>query len=144
MDILKILLATIAATSTMTAFSYFMSEAFNNLYKEPVFLDIVMRKLGLKPGEVPRRIAAWALHYFIGLIFVICFEVICKQTDVNVTWLTGLIYGAICGIAGMLGWMIIFRLPENPPKVQFKEYYLQLFFAHIIFGVTVVAVYKLF
>ncbi|HEX9980380.1 MAG TPA: hypothetical protein VGB50_07430 [Flavobacterium sp.] len=144
MDIVEILLATVAGTSLMTGFSYLVSEASRELYKEPLLLNIIMKKLGVELQGAARTIAAWLLHYFIGLLFVLGYELAWKYTALGITWMCALLFGIVSGIAGILGWMVIFRLPENPPQIPFKTYYLQLFFAHIIFAFTVIAVYKLY
>jgi hypothetical protein len=143
MAILRIFVATFAATSLMTGFSYLMSAAFNKLYKEPVLLKKIMSRLGVDLQESTQKAVGWILHYFIGLLLVIAYDLLWTYSPLKVSWISGLVLGALSGLVGIAGWMIIFRLPDHPPGVHFKEYYLQLFFAHVVFGITVVAVYKL-
>lgn len=143
MEIAKILVATLAGTSMMTAFSYLVSKAFHKLFKEPVLLAIIMKKLGFNFSRQMKSVLAWLLHYFIGLLFVISYEIAWVYFEVPQSWLVGLIFGCVSGIIGVLGWMLIFRIPGKPPKVRFTEYYLQLFFAHIVFAMTVLTVYKI-
>ncbi len=144
MEIVKILVATLAGTSTMTAFSYIVSEAFQKLFKEPVLLAIIMKKLRVDASAKTKTVLAWLLHYFIGLLFVLSYEVAWNYFNIPQSWLVGCIFGCISGIFGILGWMLLFRIPGKPPKVHFSEYYLQLFFAHVVFALTVLAVYKIF
>ncbi|RZJ34438.1 MAG: hypothetical protein EOO51_09525 [Flavobacterium sp.] len=144
MEIVKILVATLAGTSTMTAFSYIVSEAFQKLFKEPVLLAIIMKKLRVDASAKTKTVLAWLLHYFIGLLFVLSYELAWNYFNIPQSWLVGCIFGCISGIIGILGWMLIFRIPGKPPNVHFSEYYLQLFFAHVVFALTVRAVYKIF
>jgi hypothetical protein len=37
----------------------------------------------------------------------------------------------------------MFKLSNHKPAIDFKGYYIQLFFAHVIFGLTAAAVYAL-
>jgi hypothetical protein len=52
---------------------------------------------------------------------------------------TGLILGAACGLIGILVWETVFRVHPSPPRIDLKNYYRQLFIAHLIFG-TVAAI----
>lgn len=143
MEIVQIILATIAATSLMTAFSYTISEAFRELYKEPLLLQYLMTRFRLGFKGTTKMIACWALHYFIGLIFVLIFHFLWKAGFIEITWLAGLIYGAIIGIIGIAGWVVMFNLSNYQPRIDFKGYYLQLFIAHVIFTLTIILVYKI-
>ncbi len=144
MEILKIILATIAGTSVMTAFSYLASEAFNKLWKEPVLLNLVVAKANVELTPRRKSIFGWVIHYVIGLAFVLCYEFVWNNFDIDPTWFCGLIFGIISGLIGIFSWFLMFKLPEEKPKIKFKHYYLQLFIAHIFFALTVIAVYKLF
>ncbi|WP_281310189.1 hypothetical protein [Flavobacterium flavigenum] len=68
--ILQILIATIAATSAMTLFSYAVSASFRELYKEPVLLTFLLKQLKINVSNKGKATLAWLLHYFIGFIFV--------------------------------------------------------------------------
>lgn len=144
MEILKIILATIAGTSVMTAFSYLASEAFNKLWKEPVLLNLVVAKANVELTPRRKSIFGWVIHYAIGLAFVLCYKFVWNNFDIDPTWFCGLIFGIISGLIGIFSWFLMFKLPEEKPKIKFKHYYLQLFIAHIFFALTVIAVYKLF
>lgn len=142
MDILKILLATLIGTSVMTLFSYLMSEAFQKLFKEPVILNLLVDRAGI--AEVPdsrRNLLGWVLHFLVGLTFVIIYDRIWAWTELEPSWTTGLIFGAVSGIIGILAWMTMFALHPREPRIDFNDYYLQLFFAHVLFGLGAAAVY---
>lgn len=143
MFLATILLAMFAATSLMTAFSYFVSESFNKLYKEPLLLQYLMSIWHLELSPNAKMVAGWAIHYGIGLIFVAGYFVLWKWDLYEITWLSGLIFGAIIGIIGIGGWEAMFTLTNHNPKIDFKGYYLQLFFVHIIFGMTAFTIFDL-
>jgi len=144
MEILKIILATIVATATMTAFIYYVSKRFHKLFKEPVLLNIILSALGAEMVPERKNAWGWAIHFMIGLLFVVAYHLIWHFTDIDPTWFTGLIFGIISGLIGIFSWFFLFKLPPNPPKIHFKQYYLQLFIAHILFSLSVIAVYRLF
>ncbi len=144
LDILKILLATIAGTTTMTAFSYYVSEKFKEIFKEPVLLNFLLK--AMKKEWLPEKTeaAGWILHYVFGLLFVLIYHAIWSWTDIDPTWFTGVIFGMISGVVGIISWHFMFKFSNHKPKIKFKQYYVQLFIAHIIFALTVIAVYRLF
>lgn len=142
MVIAAILLATLAATSSMTAFSYLVSEAYRKLYKEPVLLQFLMTRFHFNLSPREKTIVGWIIHYTIGLLFVIAWYVLWNYGLFELTWLSGLIYGCVIGLIGIGGWVFMFMLADYHPQIDFKGYYLQLFFAHIIFGWTTWAVFE--
>jgi len=144
LPIIKILLATIGATSMMTLFSYIISGSFKELYKEPLLLKYLLKRTSIELSDNGKEILAWLIHYFIGLIFVVCYHFIWKLDLLEITLINGLLLGAICGIIGILGWMIMFKASGYKPNIDYKGYYFQLFFAHVIFGITATAIYKYF
>ncbi|NBL64170.1 hypothetical protein GV828_03025 [Flavobacterium sp. NST-5] len=143
-EIFKILLATIFGTTAMTAFSYYVSEKFREIFKEPVLLNFLLKTM--KKEWLPERtvITGWILHYLFGLCFVLIFHAIWSWTDIDPTWFTGVIFGMISGVVGIISWHFMFTLSSSTPKIKFEQYYIQLFIAHIIFALTVIAVYKFF
>ena len=141
MEIIILLTATLFSTTTMTLFSYAMSKSFCDLYKEPVLLEYVLTGLDIDMGKNQKAITGWLIHYFIGLLFVIGYFIPIAEGWYMVTWSSGLVFGALIGFIGILGWKVMFRVSGKMPMANPSVYYLQLFFAHIIFGLTTVAVY---
>lgn len=138
---LQILIASIAATSAMTLFSYIISKSFRELYKEPVLLTFILSKLNLDLSIKTKTILAWLLHYFIGLIFVIIYHILWFYNILKLSLLSALLLGAVSGIIGIISWMFMFKITDHKPQIDYKGYYIQLFFAHIIFGITAALVY---
>jgi hypothetical protein len=142
MDFIKIILATLVGTTVMTLFSYAVSEAFRKLFKEPVLLNILLDRAGIVNINDSRKNGlGWMLHFLVGLLFVIIYDRIWALTPLEPSWTIGLIFGALSGVVGIISWMIMFKIHPNEPNIHFKEYYLQLFFAHILFGLGATAVY---
>ncbi|HEU4496803.1 MAG TPA: hypothetical protein VFR70_07100 [Flavobacterium sp.] len=144
MEVCKICIATLVGTTIMTAFSYLVSESFKKLFKEPVLLNLLIAKSELNISPERKNILGWLIHYAIGLSFVIAYHLVWKHTEIDPTWFSGLIFGIVSGFIGIASWHFMFRLSKNPPQIHFKEYYIQLFIAHIFFALGVVATYKAF
>lgn len=142
MECVKVIVATLLATSAMTLFSYIISESFKKLYKEPLLLQFLMSSFNLKLSRKQKAIAGWVIHYLIGLAFVILYLApIWMDLDwYRINLLSGVVFGGIIGVVGIVCWEIMFRLSPNDPPLNKMGYYLQLFLAHIIFGLTTVAV----
>nr|WP_294924869.1 hypothetical protein [uncultured Flavobacterium sp.] len=141
---LQILLASIAATSAMTLFSYIISTSFRELYKEPVLLTYILSKLNMDLSTKTKAVLAWILHYFIGLIFVVAYHILWFYNILDLSFLSVLFLGAASGIIGIIGWMFMFKITDHKPRIDFKGYYIQLFFAHVIFAITATLTYSLF
>jgi hypothetical protein len=129
----EIICGTIVGTSLMTGFSYLMSEQFRKRFQEPRLLEYVMKLSGAKLSDRSKEIAAWIIHYLIGLLFVLAYYFIWNCCLAK-SWTITLLFGAISGIIGILGWIVIFSIPDDKPHVSFTSYFIQLFFAHIIFA----------
>ncbi len=143
MEVVQIAIAAAAGTSVMTAFSYLASESFGRLWKEPVLLNLVTAKAKTDFSPKRKSVFGWIIHYAIGLAFVLCYHLIWKYSDARPTWACGLFFGAGSGLLGICSWSFLFRLPAEKPKIGIRQYYLQLFIAHIFFALAVVAAYKL-
>ncbi|WP_428229432.1 hypothetical protein [Flavobacterium sp.] len=141
---LQILIASIAATSAMTLFSYAASASFRELYKEPVLLTFMLTKLHIDVSIKTKATLAWLLHYAIGLLFVLGYYLLWVHDILPISFLTAFLLGFVSGIIGIVGWMIMFKMSHHQPDIDFKGYYFQLLLAHIVFGLVATAVYSLF
>lgn len=137
----EITIVSVAATSAMTLFSYIISAKFRELYKEPVLLTFLLTKTNLELPLQTKKVLAWLIHYAIGFIFVLAYQIIWVTPFLDISITSGFVLGCILGIIGIGGWMLLFKIADYKPKINFKGYYIQLFLAHIIFGLTVVAAY---
>lgn len=146
MECLETIVATITATSLMTLFSYMISNSFRELYKEPVLLEFLMSAFDFKLSDRQKTAAAWALHYLIGLHFaVLYFLPVWMETNwYEISLTSGAIFGCIIGVIGIIVWEILFKISPQHPPVKEEGYYVQLFVAHLIFGLTTATVKLLF
>lgn len=145
MEITRIFLGGLVATSVMTGFSYLLSNLRNKQFREPELLNALLSRSPFFRLKLSKNsLAGWILHYLIGWMFVILFAVIWKEGLMPSSIISGSILGLAAGIIGVLGWRIFFAIVENPPKINWSEYYLQLIAAHVIFGICAVLVYQLF
>ena len=143
MDILKVMIAAFSATNVMTTFSYLLSVRYKRLFKEPVLLNYVFDRFANTESKW-KGFLGWLVHYLIGLVFVIVYASIWDHTPIEFGWVSGIVFGVISGFIGILGWHLLFKIPAQTPNVKLKEYYVQLFFAHIIFAGTVVAAFLMY
>ncbi len=144
MDFLKIAIAAVSATNVMTIFSYVMSNTYGKLFKEPVVLNFILERLGYTlPGKF-KKFSGWLAHYIIGLMFATAYEAIWKYGGVPFGWITGFAFGVASGAIGILTWQIMYRLPDEKPVPPLKDYYVQLFIAHILFSMVIVIGFKLY
>lgn len=141
--LLQLIIVSIAATSAMTLFSYAASASFQELYKEPVLLTFMLTKLNIELQPQSKAVLAWWLHYFIGFLFVLAYHLLWVRDILPISFLSAFILGFISGIIGVLGWMIMFKMSNHQPPIDFKGYYFQLLLAHIIFGLVATAIYAL-
>lgn len=126
-----------AAIALMTTFSYIYSNIRKRRFKEPMLLNELMARLRWLPAHtIAYHPIGWLLHYVVGVLFIVSYEIVRSYTGVDLTFLTLIIAGAIFGVIGIVGWEITFRLhPSPPPDIKLSEYYLQLFIAHVLFGI---------
>ena len=124
-------------TSLMTMFSYAIGIIRKKKFSEPALLNELISRLKQKSLGALVPIAGWFLHYFIGLLFVISYQLYWRESDSHPTIINCIILGGISGVIGIYGWKVAFRIHPHPSQIDFKEFYAQLFFVHIVFGVGV-------
>lgn len=138
---IQLIIVSVTATSAMTAFSYAASKRFRELYKEPVLLSYILKIFRMHLTENSEETFGWVLHYAIGFVFVLVYHFLWINNILEINILNTLLLGILSGAVGVLGWMIIFKISNHQPKIDFKGYYIQLFLAHIIFAITATAIY---
>lgn len=143
MELVKICVAVFAATNVTAAFSRYVSQRFYQIFKEPMVLSIVLSTFGDKISVAHQKNWEIGVRYLVGLLIVLCYHYIWTHTDIDPTWFCGLIFGIITGLGAIFCWFFLFRFPIAP-KVRFKEYYLPVLAAYILFALTVIVIYRLF
>ena len=144
MNLFRILLAGLAGTTLMTAYSYAVAEKKRKQFKEPQILNKLLQRMDF-PLEIKNKhhLAGWVLHYQVGIFFSIIYDLLWRKTSIRPTFINSVIMGAITGIFGILVWKTTFALHPNPPAIHFKEYYRQLLIAHVLFGIFAKLGYQL-
>ena len=120
----------------MTLFSYSMGFVRKKNFREPELLNELLKRLDPKSTLITLPFAGWFIHYLVGLLFIFLYQLFWHFSGSQPTLTNGILLGALNGIVGILGWQFTFYVHPNPPQIDFKEYYIQLFFAHIIFGAS--------
>jgi hypothetical protein len=141
--ILQIIIVSIAATSTMTLFSYAVSTSYRELYKEPLLFTYLLHNFNLNLSTASKNTLGWLFHYGIGVVFVAMYHYFWARNILQLSILHALLLGAASGIIGIISWMIFFKISHYHPPIDFRGYYIQLFAAHIIFALTATAVYAI-
>ena len=137
-----IVISSAVAILFMTLFSYIVGRLRNKEFTEPVHLNDLLRRINLQTSsDKYHHPAGWIIHYAVGLVFVIGYHLLWSHHVLAITLRNGSILGAICGLIGIAGWHITLSIHPDPPPIHLKEYYLQLFFAHVIFGLTATSAY---
>lgn len=134
-------------TSTMTLFSYAAARKKDKQFEEPVLLHKLFRRglssLSDKINGGGDRFDGWLLHYIAGFLFSTAYDRIWKETKVAPTVTSGVLLGAISGLAGIAIWNLTFKMHPDPPDVDRKGYYKHLMAAHVIFGMFAALGYRL-
>lgn len=141
----RILLAAAVGTSFMTLYSYVISRRKKDQFVEPVLLN----ELADTTDELPEihdketHPAGWAAHYGMGVLFVLAYYFLWRNSLRSPGIVKGLLIGAVSGLIGIIGWKIMFAANDKPPHNNRIKYYRQLFFAHIVFSFFAMYGYKL-
>jgi hypothetical protein len=142
--LLALALGTIGATTLMTIFSYIVSRLRNRQFTEPVLLNRFLCGFGiLKEYQLKKNIAGWIVHYAVGFLFLFAYYFIWSRTRLDPTFSTALMLGCLSGLAGIIGWAILFSIQSVPANIKVSEYYAQLFVAHVIFALTATGMFRL-
>lgn len=138
-------MAGVIGTTLMTMYSYFISKKDKQQYREPELLNALIDRSKYLPqiSDKTTHPAGWGAHYTIGILFVLSYKMLWEKSLEKPTLAKTLIIGAASGLVGILSWKIFFLEHDNPPSNYRQGYYRQLFFAHIIFGISAVETYKL-
>lgn len=140
--LLQILSGTLLSISAITAVNHLLVDSFGGLVHRSMLEKFTEKLINFQLSPRGKMIAAWLVLYCcIALFFLFSYDLLFNQSAAF-SWDMALIFGVGSAIVAMLGWMIIFDVPFKKVNVAFASYFVLLFFAHILFGVGVVAAYK--
>ncbi|MCL6261067.1 hypothetical protein M3O96_18325 [Aquiflexum sp. TKW24L] len=142
MNLKPIINSTVAGTSSMTLFSYLVSEKKEENFREPLVLADLISRLSPKMRKSDAAVDGWALHYIAGFGFSSLYHKLWKSGKVKPGILSGSLLGAASGLAGILVWKGVFKLHPNPPAKDLKKYFGHLMLAHVVFGAFAGMAYK--
>lgn len=133
---LSIIISTLLATTLMTGFSYYLSFVMRKQFREPELLNKLLARLDvIGSSSVDVNPLGWFIHYVVGMIFIVCYEIIWGVTSYPPTLANFMFIGSLFGLLAIVVWAFVLRIHPRPPKVDHRWYFLQLFIAHIIFGI---------
>lgn len=137
MPIKKVVSSAIMGTTFMTAFSILVSRKADKQFREPVLLNRLLKRLSFKNEIEANSLPGWISHYAVGALFTTVYDQIWQRQRPTLS--NSLVLGGVSGLLGIAVWDLTFRMHPNPPRVDNKNYYKQLFVAHLIFGVFAAA-----
>lgn len=142
MPISSIVIPAIVATTAMTAFSYLYSNLRGKQFREPELLNILLIRWGIGIRLSKNSVWGWLIHYFVGVVFLVFFVWIWGKPILEANLISGLLLGFLAGIIGVIGWQITLWVHPDAPNIKFKEYYLHLVLAHVVFGISSVLTFN--
>ena len=133
----------IIATLAMTAFSYLLSAITKRNFREPRLINLLLKRATIISTHLcSEHIIGWAIHLFIGILFVACFLGLTVIDIFQINYSSGFLFGCLAGTVGAVFWGITLKLHPDPPKLKKIWYLIQLIPAHIVFGVVMIALLK--
>ncbi len=142
MPFITILIAGVVATTAMTIFSYVYAKLQSKQFREPELLNNLMERSSIIPlSPSNNHVLGWFVHYSIGFVFAAIFFLFWELTTFSPGWSSGSIMGFAAGLVGIVGWKFMFKINDNPPEIDFSQFYFQLVVAHIVFGITAALIF---
>jgi len=138
MVILAIFFSGILGTIVMTGFSHVVESLTGHKFNEAHLLNGLIKRLRSTSTSIgDNHYLGWIIHFAIGIsMAAILYSYYFYLADGIFIW-TGLFLGFILGIIGIAGWSLMISYHDNPPKIDWMYFFIQLMVAHMIFGLTV-------
>jgi len=136
-------LAWIIAVIGMTLFSALWSRVSGNQFREPTLLSKLMQNHPhINASKQNTYVWGWLIHFILGIVFLVIYEILWQVTNVPRTFLWSLIFGSFLGFLGVLGWRVLFKMSKPSSHFNYQQYYIHIFFAHMVFSVTALLVFQ--
>ena len=133
-------IAGIAGTLPMTAYSFVMSKQRNRNFREHHLLGTLLRRLVNGGSRKSSKVAGWIVHLAVGVLFAEVYAFISKKIMLKPAVPAGALLGGLSAIPSVLAWHLSLETHPYPPAVDRKRFYGQLIIAHVVFGVVAVVV----
>lgn len=131
--ILILIASSAVATTAMTAFSYALSAVLKSNYREPDHLAAVLSE---KSGSNSRRPVAWVLHYLVGTLWALVWNILSNAPRRRKKRPGPAAFGTSSGIAAVVIWkLVLLTCPRARKRVK-PFFYVQLVAAHSVFGIV--------
>jgi hypothetical protein len=137
-----IIIPGIAGTTFMTIFSKVAGEIANENFSEPDLLSKLYHRLAPAEPKPVAKLVGWLGHYAVGLLFSTAYNQLWDKKLVKASGKNSIWLGAASGTLAIGVWKTMFKLHPVPPGIDFKKYYAQLFFAHIVFAMFATLAYQ--
>jgi hypothetical protein len=128
----KIIMTSLVATGGMTLFSYLLSKIFDKQFLEPALLNQLV--FYRRKEQRKHHATGYLIHYGVGFFFTVIYRWLWKKNPSLQRDSASLTLGFINGLIGIAGWRYTFLFHPAPPRVDKKNYFLQLLSAHVVFG----------
>lgn len=137
-----IIIPGIAGTTIMTMFSKIVGEIENENFSEPDLLHKLYHRLAPAEPKPVAKAVGWLGHYAVGLAFSAAYNKLWNKKLVKASGKNSIWLGALSGALAIGVWKTTFNMHPLPPGIDFKKYYVQLFFAHIVFAMFATFAYQ--
>lgn len=134
MNLLKPLIAGAIGTTFMTLYSYEYSRLRKKQFREPVLLAALLS--GTRTSKKKKDfLKGWMAHYLVGAVFSISYQQFLKGKFSQHPALKSTVSGGAYGfLVGVPCWKTAFTFHPHPPRIAYREFYLHLVIAHLVFG----------
>ena len=134
---IKIIAAGVAGTFVMTLFSKILSRTAKKNFDEPEILSKLYSRLDNRYLPTNRdKFAGYFLHYGVGVLFNLVYVELLHLHRQNPSIKLEALIGAVSGIVGVGIWQATLILHPDPPRLSWKDFYVQLIIAHILLSIT--------
>ena len=137
-----VFLAAVVGTTLMTLFSKICGRLFSKEFSEPKFLDAIFRPAST--GTKKNNALGWVVHYLIGMLFAWAIYMGIQIFAATYSYWYGILLGGFLGLVGVLGWTVLLIFIKKPPQLEVPAFFIQLVFAHIVFGVGAILIFRNF
>lgn len=143
MGLLTAILAGVAGTLAMTCFTQITAQ----LLKRPFYVVLILAtmlqfKRDIAPPNASTYVAATILHYFIGIMFSYLYLWLMLEGFVSNDTFSAILYGAVIGSVGIIGWRIFFKIHPNPPPID-TMYFAMIWLGHLWLSIIASAIFRL-
>jgi hypothetical protein len=138
----EIIIPGIAGTTFMTLFSKAVGEMANENFSEPDLLSKLYHRLAPTEPKALAKLVGWLGHYAVGALFSTAYNKLWNKKFVKASGKNSIWLGAASGALAIGVWKTTFTMHPIPPGINFKKYYAQLFFAHVVFAMFATFAYQ--